>query len=97
MYVNRLNFQVKPGNQEKAIELIKEAQTMLETPHGASIYTANIGPFNALIYDIEFENLTEFEEFWTKWWALPGTPAFMEKWNALVDSGTGSELWNVVE
>jgi hypothetical protein len=97
MLVQRLNFQLKPGNQEKAVELIKETQTMLETPHGVGIYTPNIGPFNTLVYDIEFESLAEHEEFWAKWWALPETPAFMERWNELTDVGGYSEIWTLVE
>ena len=97
MLVHRLTFRVKSGVQEKAVEMIKEAQTMIAAPHAVRIYTPNIGPFNTVVYDIEFESLGELEEFWANWWALPGTPAFMEKWNALVDIGTGSEVWNVEE
>ena len=97
MLVQRLTFQLKPGDQEKAVEMLKEAQTMLKPPHGVGIYTPNIGPFNTLIYDILFENFAELDEFWAKWWALPETPAFMERWNALNDVSGYSEVWNVIE
>ena len=97
MIVQRLTFQVKSGNGEKAIELIKEAKTMLAPPHGAQIYNSYIGPFNEILYDLKFENLSGLEEFWEKWWSLPETPPFMEQWNELVTDGGGSEIWTLVE
>jgi hypothetical protein len=97
MLVQRLTFQVKPGNQEKAVELMKESRAILDDPHGSRIYTSYIGPFDVVVYELEVENLTELDAYWAAWWSSPETAAFMEKWNALVVSGGGSEIWTLVE
>jgi hypothetical protein len=97
MIVQRLNFHVKSGKGEKAIELIKEAKTIVAPPRGAQVLNSNIGPFNKIIYDLKFENFTELEAFWEKWWSLPETPGFMDRWNELVADGGGSEIWTVVD
>jgi hypothetical protein len=97
MLVQRLTFHVKSGNQEKVVKLMKESRAILDDPHGSRIYTSNIGLFNIVVYELEVENLAELDAYWEAWWSKPETAAFMEKWNALMDSGGGSEIWTLVE
>jgi hypothetical protein len=70
---------------------------MLESTHRSRIYTSNIGPFQHIVNDIEFESLAQLAEYWQDWWSREETPAFMEKWNQLIESGGSAETWNVVE
>jgi hypothetical protein len=80
---------------DQALEMAKAAREKTGLTDRARIFTSSIGPFNVLVEDIEFENLSETEAFWADWWSDPDTTAFMKKWNDLVASSGGSEIWNV--
>jgi hypothetical protein len=97
MLVHRQTFLVKPLKQQELSELCKEGFTMNPAPHGSRIFTNYIGPGDTVVVDMEYENLTEYTDWWDKWWSLPETPAFMEKWLELVESGGSDAFWNVVE
>ena len=98
MLVDRLTFYVKSRRTDKAVEMIKEAGTMVEYPHGSLIYTNFAGEFNAVINEIKFENFTELEEWWAKWGSHPDTPAFLERWYELLQDRSGKrEILNLVE
>jgi len=60
-------------------------------------YTPNVGPRDTLVLDDEFESLAEMESFWKEWFAKPDSPAFLEKWLALMETGGTTEIWNLVE
>jgi len=97
MIVQRNTFRVKPGKQPEIIEMMKAAHEMLGSRNRSRIYTSNIGPFQKIVNDIEFESLAQVAEYWEDWWSREETPAFMEKWNQLIESGGGAEIWNVEE
>ena len=97
MFVNRITQIVKPGNQRKVVELFKDARAILADPHGSRIYTSYTGPFEAVVYELEVENLAELEAYWAAWWSSPETAAYMEKMNALIVAGTSSEILVVQE
>jgi hypothetical protein len=97
MILQRLTFHVKPGRMDEVVEMLKAADEVLGSTDISRIYTPNIGQFDVVVNDLEFENLAELDALWAEWWSNPETPAFMEKWNELVDAGGGSEVWNLVE
>ena len=97
MLVNRITLPVKPGRVGKMVEMIKEAETMVETPHGSLIYTPYVGQQNVVIHDIKFENLTEVEEYWTVFWSHPDASAFRDRFNELLESNCRDEILNLVE
>ena len=41
--------------------------------------------------------LAVYEKFWADWLAKPETPAFLEKWNELIESGGSREIWELAE
>ena len=97
MIVQRITFHVKPGSKPKAIEMIKEAKTRVEVPHGVLTYTNYIaGEGHVLIREFKFENIMELEEWWEKFNSHPDVPAFEERWNELV-SGVKVELLTLLE
>ena len=61
------------------------------------ILRAGISPNQEVVCELEFENLSELDKYWTEWFALPETPAFMETWNKLLVNNTTNEVWNVEE
>jgi hypothetical protein len=97
MIVNRRTFRIKNGKAQKVAEMMKSENERLKWPVTHRIYTANIAPFNLVIGEWEFEDLAAYEKFWTDWFALPETEAFMKKWNALTRSGGTNEIWNLIE
>ena len=97
MFVNRITLPVKPFKAGKLVEILKESETMVETPHGSLIYTPYCGQQNVVIQDIKFENLTELEEFWAKMWSNPDILALIERMSELLDSGSRDETLNLVE
>ena len=97
MIVNRLTFRVKPGCMEEVLKMVKAERAKLDNPKMARIYTPNIGRFDLLVEDLEFENLAEFDKFWTAWGSKPETAEFMEKWETLVETGGFGEIWNLEE
>ena len=97
MIVHRLTIHVKQGCMEEALKMLKAARAKLDNPNIARIYTSNIGPFNQLVEDLKFENLSEYEKFWEEWWSKPETTEFMKKWNELVETGGAGEVWNLEE
>ena len=59
------------------------------------IYTSNIGQFNVLAVELEYEDLAAYEKQGAVWRARPTTAGFMEKWLKLRKSGGSNEIWNL--
>ena len=97
MFVNRITIRVKPLKGDKLIELLKESEKMVETPHGSHIYTPFVGQQNVVIQDIKFENLTELEEYWAKVWSHSDIAAFAERLSELIESDCKDEILRLVE
>jgi hypothetical protein len=98
MIVQRSTWKVKVGCYDKFVELVRAEATKNRDPsYKTRIYTGNIGPFDAVAVDFEFEDLAALEKFWTEWSTKPETAEFWKKWNELVEAGGGNEVWNVEE
>jgi hypothetical protein len=98
MLVHRLTFTLKMGTDQIAIEMLQEAQTILKAPHGRRIVQSYVGGTGStIVMDLKFENLSELEAFWAEWYALPETPAFMEKWQELLAANTSNSVFTLVE
>ena len=95
MILQRITFNVKVGCLNKLVELINAARA--QATKEFRIYTSYIAPLDKLVEEIEFENMAELEKFWADFWANPGTPELMDKFNQLVETGGTNEVWNVVE
>jgi hypothetical protein len=95
MIVNRRTFVVKQGREHKAIELLKGAVTGHPHPHPGRVYRPQLGPFNVLVLEIEFENLEDYERYFAEFRASPGQAEFMEKWFELTKEGGANEIWTV--
>jgi hypothetical protein len=59
------------------------------------LYFSNIGPFDRLALEVEFENLAQYEEYWAEYFASPEGVAFNEKLNTLLESGGTNEIWTL--
>ena len=95
MIVNRRTFVVKRGRMQDVVELLREGGPDFPHPHPRRFYTPRIAPFDVLAIEIEFENLKDYEEYWTKWGTRPETAEFMDKWFELTQNGGTNEIWTV--
>jgi hypothetical protein len=81
---------------EEAVALVKEGfEANKSYKHGYRIYTPEIGPFEVLVVEWEFESMEEQQRSWAEWAARPDTPAFFEKWFKLFERGGGTEIWKL--
>jgi hypothetical protein len=97
MIANRRTFIVKPGCWDEAVALAVAETKRVSFPHPERIYTSNIGLFDRLVYEAEFENLAEYEKYWAEWFATPEADAFLKKWNDLLEAGGTNEIWTLEE
>ena len=95
MIVNRRTFKVT--DPDKAVALLKGPNDYLGTLPTFRIYSSNIGTWNLVVLEQEFENLTEYEKFWDNFSKAPETPALMEEWQKVTLPGGTNEIWNLEE
>ena len=96
MIVNRLTITVKQGRMQEFVELLKERRKQGEY-NNVRLYQSHLGTRDQIAYEIEFEDYAAYDKFFTEWYALPDTPAFLEKWNVMTKAGGTNELWWLIE
>ncbi|MFN2302656.1 MAG: hypothetical protein ACK2TV_02900 [Anaerolineales bacterium] len=95
MIVNRLTVNVKQGRMDELVELLKDARK--QGGYHVRFYQSYLGIRDQIAYEFEFEDYAAYDKFFTEWYALPDTPAFLEKWNDMTKAGGTNELWTLVE
>ena len=95
MIVNRLRVTVKQGRMEELVELIKEWRK--QGGYNVRLYQSHLGTRDQIAYEFEFEDYAAYDKFWTEWYALPDTPAYLEKSNDMTNAGGTNELWWLIE
>ena len=97
MIVNRRTFNVKPGQMDEIMALVRAETERIGMPPITRAYRPYIGPFDLLAVEWEFESLAQCDEFWTEWFAAPEADAFMSKFNELIAGGGTNEIWQLEE
>jgi hypothetical protein len=95
MIVNRYTITVKQGRMGEAVELLKEMRK--QGGFNVRLYQSHLGIRDQIAYEFEFEDYAAYDKFFTEWYALPDTPAFLEKWNDMTIAGGTNELWWLIE
>jgi len=95
MIVNRLRVTVKQGRMQELVELLKEMRK--QAGLNVRLYQSHLGTRDQIAYEFEFEDYAAYDKFFTEWYALPDTPAFLEKWNDMTKAGGTNELWWLIE
>jgi hypothetical protein len=101
MIVNRRTFNVKPGHEQETVALVLE-EIAADRERGdytgpTRVYTSNLGTFNQVAVEWEYEDLAEYQKAWAEWWARPMTAAFMQEWLELTNGGGTNEIWTLAE
>ncbi|HWQ11703.1 MAG TPA: hypothetical protein VNL77_02825 [Roseiflexaceae bacterium] len=95
MLVNRRTFVIKRGHIEDAAAMLAEGMRRMGVQ--GRVYLPEVGPFDVIAVEGEFESLAAYEQFWSAWAAQPDTGAFMERWYAITESGGANEIWRLAE
>jgi uncharacterized protein YpbB len=95
MIVNRYKVTVKQGRMQELVELLKKMRE--QGGYSGRLYQSHLGTRDQIAYEYEFEDYAAYDKFWTEWYALPDTPAFLEKWNDMTIAGGTNELWWLIE
>ncbi len=96
MIVQRFTWKVKTGYLDKFIELLK-AESVKDPQLTWRIYTPNIGEYDAVAEEFEFENLAVLEKFWAEWSAKPETEEFVQKYDECREPGGDTTIWDLIE
>jgi len=95
MVINRRTFNMNKGCMEAAIQLIKDIVAEHPSEKSPRLSTAYFGPFDVLAFEVEFEDLEQYEKYWKDLFARPEMESFFEKWDKLTTTGGANELWEV--
>ena len=100
MLVERSTRIVKSGKTDEAVALVKAEEARIREAYNFTgavrHYVNQIGPFNRYVIEMEWNSLAEYEAFWADWFASSEAPAFLEKFDPLIESGE-SKMWRLVE
>jgi hypothetical protein len=80
---------------QELVELVKEMRK--QAGFKGRLYQSHLGTRDQIAFEYEFEDYAAYDKFWTDWYALPDTPAFLEKSNAMTIAGGTNELWWLIE
>lgn len=96
MIVERWTFLVKLGCQEAVVKMLKEEiEGNTVFTHSYRIYTPDIGPYDVVVVEWEYEDLQEMQASWDAWYAKSSTPEVGAKWNELTRPGGHREIWGL--
>jgi hypothetical protein len=96
MIVDRRTYNIKLGQAEEAVELIKaELVAAKEASHTYSyrVYVCQIGQWGQVAVEFEFDNLAQQEAFWSGW--RPKNPEFIKDWFGLNQGEIQIAIWDL--
>jgi hypothetical protein len=91
--VRRWTHIVKPGCTKELIDLLHEGFD--EYDRNLRICTSHTGPNSILTFELEYEDLSDYQQSATEWWAVPENTARYKRYVELVESGGMTEFWNL--
>ena len=94
MIAERFTFKAKLGSPDKAVELLK-AQRERRGDASIRIYRTRFGQGQRVMWEKEFQDLAELEEFWDDLQAQPEFQEFLSEFNELIDSVVSHDIWTL--
>ena len=94
MIVQRMTVRVKKGHMQDALNLLKEYRK--QEGYEYRLYESDLGTFDQISLEFEFDNFAARENFWAEWRNAPTTPAFFEKWLEFIKTGGTNEIWTLL-
>jgi hypothetical protein len=94
MYVNRRTYIAQKGKLEEAANFEKEFIQRMGPAHAHRVYVSEVGPFDTLAEELEFETLAEYERFIAEVMSK-ATAEDLAKWDSLTLTGGINEIWQL--
>jgi hypothetical protein len=98
MIVVRWTWHAKQGCVPALREWIKSATEygLPKLPHGSRLYSGSmLGPWDVVVWEVEFEDYAEFAAWNTAFWAAPRVSEYLDANKDLIERGGGGEVWHV--
>ena len=93
MIVNRRTFRLKQGRAQAAAAAINASYAKDPGTQKVRWYISDIGPFDTLVFEIEFQDIADYNKFWTTF--DPGED-FWNTWFSFTDTGGTNEIWELI-
>jgi hypothetical protein len=78
------------------VALIKEEMEAMGQGIVSRIYrTPNLGQFDQVVHEMEFQDIAEREKFWAEWREKRATPEFWKRFDTLRRPGGSAEIWTL--
>ena len=96
MLVNRRTFSVKRGRSDELVEILQHGADHIDTKPTFRVLVSQIGTFDQIELELEFDSLAEYESFWTAWSEAPESEGVLERFQDATLSGGSNTVWEVV-
>ncbi len=95
MYIIRETFTAKPGMASKLAKMFREMSTEMPGPK-SRVLTDYIGPYNTVIWEVEVQEIAEFEKMMKEYASKPELGKKMAGYTEMYMTGK-REIFRVVE
>jgi hypothetical protein len=85
---------VKHFRKREWLEAIKATDPH---PELTRIYTSRFGPEDVVIWEHEFENVSQVDEYWKEWASQMDMGEWRIKFEEMIEQNISNEIWNLVE
>lgn len=106
MIVNRVTWTAKRGHRNELVEWFKDPDVWEwegipeeVRARATRLYTAHTGAFQSVVLELEFDDLTHYQECWeaiSNYNATPERSASMQRFRELTATDGNHELFNLV-
>ena len=94
MVIMRVEWQIKPGRMQEALAALKKLSAHPRRPR--LILRSKFGQMNRIAYDMELQNLDEWDKLNADLIATPLGAEFWKAWNEVVAEGT-LQVWTPID
>jgi hypothetical protein len=96
MYVNRRTYIVKKGMMDQVLARLR-ARERADWPGRLRIYASEVGVFDTIALEAEFDSPQEFESFFSGLPDLPDLRAAQATLAGLTEPGGSNEVWQLLD
>ena len=95
MITNRRTVQVRQNCMAALAQFVHNAAKDAKLEGRFRIYMADLGVRNILAYEIDFEDLVDYDRFWRNW--VSGTAQeFFKEYESMIEHDLTNEVWERV-
>ncbi len=96
MITNRRTVQVKQDCMEALAQFVLAAGKQANLEGRFRVYKSDLGIRNILAYEIDFDDLVAYDQFWRNWVSNDATPEFFKAYESMIERDLTNEVWECV-